>query len=141
MGFCTPDETEELLRAAPELEDMLVRSGIRLFKLFLTVGKEEQARRLAKRGTNPLKRWKLTPLDAAAQERWEAYSQAEQVSFERTSTQTAPWVRVDANDKRVATLNVIRHLLSDLDYPEKDRELLALDPSVVTRVAQREEDG
>ncbi len=137
MGFCTDAEAEEFLRSVPELERMLVRSGLRMFKLYFTVGKEEQARRLGRRRTNPLEHWKTTPLDLEAQARWADYTRAEKEMLERTSTPEAPWAIVDANDLPRARLQAIRFLLGGLDYPRTGRSLLEVDPAVVRPVRPR----
>lgn len=128
MGFCTRAESEEFLRSVPELEDMLVRSGIRLLKYYLSISREEQARRIEKRRANPLKQWKLTPLDLRAGEKWDDYTSAEEEMFRRT----APWTRIVSDCKRVARVELIRDLLSKLDYPGRD--VPCPDPAVVREV-------
>jgi len=134
MGFCTPSETEEFLGAAPEFERLLMRSGIRLFKYYFAISREEQARRIEKRRANPLKQWKLSPLDLQAQSKWEEYTRAETEMFRHTSTMEAPWTRVNSDDKRRARVEVVRHFLAALDYPGKDRTLPQPNPGVVSAV-------
>ena len=131
MGYCTPAQAEEFLATVPEFEHALARSGIRLFKFWFSVTREEQARRIEKRRTDPLRQWKVTPLDLEAQARWDDYTRAEEETFHRTSTPHAPWLRVSADDKRLARLHVIRTLLRDLPYEGKDATLLAVDPAIV----------
>ncbi|MGE0707158.1 MAG: polyphosphate kinase 2 [Planctomycetota bacterium] len=136
LGFARPDEVDAFLRDAPDLEALLVRDGLLLVKLFFAVGREEQARRLLERATDPLRSWKLTTLDQEAQGRWEDYSAAEAEAFRRTHTPHAPWVWVDADDKRRARVEAIRHLLAVLDYPDKDPDLAPPDPRVVRRLTE-----
>ena len=123
MGFCTDEEYWDFLRAAPEFERMLVRSGIRIVKYWMAVSHDEQLRRFNSRLADPAKRWKFSPIDIASQEHWNDYSRAKDLMFEHTSIPESPWWEVDANDKRRARLNTIRHLLSmvpyqPVDYPE-----------------------
>ncbi len=120
MGFCTPQEYMEFMRQAPEFERMLVRSGIKLFKYWFSVTPEEQRRRFAERETDPLKRWKLSPIDKASLGLWDDYTQAKEAMFFYTDTADAPWTIVKSKDKKRARLNCMRHFLSTLDYPDKD---------------------
>jgi polyphosphate kinase 2 len=113
MGFCTPEQVEEFYRSVPEFERMLVRSGIRLLKFWFEVSREEQARRIERRRADPLRQWKLTPLDLQAGERYDAYTRAAEDMFRRTSIPEAPWIRIDANDKRAAQLEAMRRLLAE----------------------------
>jgi len=132
MGFCTPDQLADFLREAPQFEGMLVRDGIRLHKIFLTIGQEMQLTRLHERRHDPFKRWKLTDMDLASMERWDAYSKAIQDWLRFTHTTTAPWTVVHANDQRRARLEAIRHVLSNLDYDGKDEQVaVAPDPRIV----------
>jgi polyphosphate kinase 2 len=131
MGFCTPAETREFFEMVPSFEQMLVRSGIRLFKYYLDIDKGEQRRRLAERRRDPLKQWKLSPVDAKAQKLWKAYSKARDEMFRRTHSVVAPWTIVRADDKHRARLNLIRDLLSRIDYPHRKRRLLAIEPEIV----------
>jgi polyphosphate kinase 2 len=137
MGFCTPTEYLEFMRQAPELERMLVRSGIRLYKYWFSVTREEQRARFLARETDPLKMWKLSPIDKASLDRWDDYTEAKEAMFFYTDTADAPWVIVKSNDKKRARLNCMRHFLSTLDYPNKDAEVIGQpDPLIVGRAAQ-----
>jgi polyphosphate kinase 2 len=137
MGFCTPAEYLEFMRQAPELERMLVRSGIRLYKYWFSVTREEQRARFIARETDPLKRWKLSPIDKASLDRWDAYTEAKEAMFFYTDTADAPWTIIKSNDKKRARLNCMRHFLSTLDYPEKDPSVLEPpDPLIVGHAAQ-----
>ena len=132
MGFCTPTEYLEFMRQAPEFERMLVRSGIRLYKYWFSVTREEQRRRFNERATDPLKRWKLSPIDMASLDKWEDYTEAKEAMFFYTDTADAPWVIVKSNDKKRARLNCMRHFLSSLDYPDKDLSIVTPpDPLIV----------
>lgn len=124
MGFCTPSEYLEFMRETPELEKMLVRSGIRLFKLWFEVGRDEQFRRFQGRRTDPLKHWKLSPIDMASLDKWDAYTEAKNAMFRHTDTPDAPWTIILSDDKKRARLNAIRHLLASLPYPDKTTELM-----------------
>ena len=137
MGFCTPSEYLEFMRQAPELERMLVRSGIRLYKYWFSVTREEQRARFLARETDPLKMWKLSPIDKASLDRWDDYTEAKEAMFFYTDTADAPWVIVKSNDKKRARLNCMRHFLSMLDYPNKDHEAVGSpDPLIVGRAQQ-----
>jgi len=116
MGFCTRDEYWEFLRSCPDFERMLVRSGIVLLKYWLSIDDEEQERRFQERANNPLKRWKLSPIDVQAREKWVAFSKAKDVMMEHTDIAEARWYQIDGNDKRRARLNCIRHILSVLPH-------------------------
>lgn len=137
MGFCSPAEYLEFMREAPELERMLVRSGVRLHKYWFSVTREEQRARFAARETDPLKRWKLSPIDKASLDKWEAYTEAKEAMFFYTDTADAPWVIVKSDDKKRARLNCMKHFLSNIDYPEKDHDVVGEpDPRIVARAAQ-----
>jgi polyphosphate kinase 2 len=131
MGFCTHDEFEAFMDSVSEFEHMLVRSNIHLFKYYLDVSKAEQAERLEDRTRDPLKQWKSSPLDAVAQERWDDYSRARDEMLDRTDTKAAPWTIVRADHKHRARINIMRDMLSRLDYEEKDSSLLHADKDVV----------
>ncbi|WP_199533265.1 polyphosphate kinase 2 [Rhodovulum sp. 12E13] len=132
MGFCEPHEYLEFMRQAPELERMLVRSGIRLYKYWFSVTRREQRARFKARETDPLKRWKLSPIDKASLDKWEDYTEAKEAMFFYTDTADAPWTIVKSNDKKRARLNCMRHFLSSLDYPGKDPEIACPpDPLIV----------
>ena len=137
MGFCTPSEYLEFMRQAPELERMLVRSGIRLHKYWFSVTREEQRARFLARETDPLKRWKLSPIDKASLGKWDEYTEAKEAMFFYTDTADAPWVIVKSNDKKRARLNCMRHFLASIDYPGKDAEVVGHpDPLIVGRASQ-----
>ena len=120
MGFCTPAQTETFLRDAPDFEALLVRDGMRLFKFYLVIGREMQLLRFHERRHDPFKRWKITDIDLAAIDKWDAYTRAQAEIFKRTSTAEVPWIIVRANDQRRARLETIRWVLSKSDYPDKD---------------------
>lgn len=118
MGFCTDDEYEEFFRTVPEFEKMLVRSGITLVKYWFSITDEEQHLRFLGRIHDPLKQWKLSPMDLESRVRWEAYTKAKETMLERTHIPEAPWWVVQAVDKKKARLNCIAHLLAQLPYQE-----------------------
>ncbi|MEP4035730.1 MULTISPECIES: polyphosphate kinase 2 [unclassified Pseudophaeobacter] len=127
MGFCEPDEYLEFMRQTPELERMLVRSNVRLYKYWFSVTQEEQLRRFKSRETDPLKQWKLSPIDKASLDKWDDYTEAKEAMFFYTDTADAPWTVIKSNCKKRARLNCMRHFLSTLDYPGKDHSI-AQDP-------------
>ena len=118
MGFCTEDEVEEFFRSCPEFERMLVRSGIMLVKYWFSITDEEQHLRFLMRIHDPLKQWKLSPMDLESRVRWEDYTKAKEEMLERTHIPEAPWWVVEAVDKKRARLNCIAHLLSQIPYEE-----------------------
>ena len=120
MGFTTPDKHQQFLHDTPDFERLLVNDGIHLFKLWLNVGQEVQIARFHARRHNPLKSWKLSPIDLKALTLWDEYTKARDSMLEATHTAHAPWTIVRSNDKRRARLNAMRHVLSRLDYPGKD---------------------
>ena len=120
MGFCSPNEYLEFMRQAPELERMLVRSGIILFKYWFSVTSEEQLRRFESRETEALKKWKISPIDRQSLKMWDDYTDAKEAMFFYTDTADAPWTIVKSDDKKRARLNAMRHFLSQLPYPAKD---------------------
>jgi polyphosphate kinase 2 len=137
MGFCTPTEYLEFMRQVPELERMLVRSGIRLYKYWFSVTRAEQRARFKARETDPLKMWKLSPIDKASLDKWDDYTEAKEAMFFYTDTADAPWVIVKSDDKKRARLNCMRHFLSTIDYPNKDHAVVGQpDPLIVGRAAQ-----
>jgi polyphosphate kinase 2 len=132
MDFCKPNEYLEFMRQAPDLERMLVRSGIRLFKYWFSVTREEQHRRFEARKADPLKQWKLSPVDQASIDKWDDYTEAKEAMFFNTDTADAPWVIVKSNDKKRARLNCMQHFLSSLPYPDKDLHVVqGPDPLIV----------
>jgi len=128
MGFCTEDELREFLRSCPQFERMLIRSGIILIKYWFSVSDEEQERRFQERMHDPLKRWKLSPMDLESRRRWVEYSKAKDEMFAYTDIKQAPWWVVRADDKRRARLNCIAHLLSMIPYKDLTPEPLELPP-------------
>ncbi len=122
MGFCEESEVAEFFDQAPQFEELLVNSGTHMFKFWLTVGREEQLRRFHARKNDPLKRWKLSPIDYASLGKWHEYTAARREMFERTHTETAPWTIIRSNDKKRARINAIRVVLSRFDYADKDHE-------------------
>ena len=131
MGFCTTEEYEAFMRMVPSFEAMLVQSGVTLFKYYLDISRDEQKQRLKDRRHDPLKQWKLSPIDEAALDHWADYSKARNEMLARTHTPDAPWTIVKADDKQAARLNVIRDLLTRLKYKDKDETLLLVDPAIV----------
>lgn len=131
MGFCSPAEHEEFLTAVPDFEKMLVQSGIRLFKYYLDISKDEQKRRLKDRQTDPLKQWKISPIDEQAIKYWKPYSAARDVMLARTHSAPAPWTLVHADDKQQARIHVIKDILGRLHYGGKDERLTRADPKTV----------
>ena len=137
MGFCEPHEYLLFMRQAPELERMLVASGVHLFKFWFSVSREEQLRRFVSRYSDPLKHWKLSPVDVQSLDRWDAYTEAKNAMFFHTHTKDAPWAIIKSDDKKRARLNCIRYFLHHLDYPNKDvkaigpvDELIVLQPNM-----------
>ncbi|MDO5687022.1 MAG: polyphosphate kinase 2 [Neisseria sp.] len=132
MGFCEPHEYLQFMRQAPELERMLVNAGIHLFKFWFSVSREEQLRRFISRRNDPLKHWKLSPIDIQSLDRWDDYTAAKNSMFFHTHTGDAPWTVIKSDDKKRARLNCIRYFLSNLDYPNKDLKLIKeVDPKIV----------
>jgi len=136
MGFCTPEETEQFLDHVPVVEKLLVEDGVHLFKFWLTVGREMQIKRLFDRRHDPLKRWKLSPIDYQGLPRWDAYTKAAEHMFERTHTKAAPWTIIRSNDKKRARLEAMRTVLAALDYDGKDTKAVGeVDPKIVADAA------
>jgi polyphosphate kinase 2 len=132
MDFCKPNEYLEFMRQAPDLERLLVRSGIRLFKYWFSVTREEQHRRFEARKADPLKQWKLSPVDQASIDKWDDYTEAKEAMFFNTGTADAPWVIVKSDDKKRARLNCMQHFLSSLPYPDKNLHVVqGPDPLIV----------
>jgi len=128
MGFCTEEEHREFLRSCPQFERMLVRSGIILIKYWFSVSDEEQERRFQARIEDPTKRWKMSPMDLESRKRWVEYSKAKDEMFAHTDIKQAPWYVVDADIKRHARLNCIRHLLHQINYQDLTPEPIELPP-------------
>ena len=132
MSFCQPGEYLEFMRQAPELERMLVRSGIRFFKLWFSVSRNEQFRRFQSRKHDPLKQWKLSPIDMASLDKWDSYTEAKEAMFFYTDTADAPWTVVKSDCKKRARLNAMRFVLNSLDYTNKDKKVETTpDPLIV----------
>ena len=132
MGFCTPAQHKSFLRHVPHFEGMLVDSGLILFKFWLDIGREMQLKRFHERRHNPLKIWKLSPMDYAALEKWDAYGAARDEMLAATDSEAAPWTVVLANDKRRARLDIIRHVLAGVDYEGRDRDAIGkVDPRIL----------
>ncbi|HYL02969.1 MAG TPA: polyphosphate kinase 2 [Steroidobacteraceae bacterium] len=136
MSFCTPAEHEAFLDAAPPFERMLVRSGIHLLKYYLDISRREQVRRLRERRRDPLKQWKISPVDRAAQRHWRDYSRARDTMFRRTHHRDAPWVVVRADDKHQARLNVIRDMLARIPSPRAASKAARPDPRVAREFSE-----
>ena len=126
MGFCSDEQYEEFFRTVPEFEKMLVRSGIQLIKYWFSISDEEQHLRFLSRIHDPLKQWKLSPMDMESRRRWEAYTLAKEVMLERTHMPEAPWWVVEGDNKKKARLNCIDHLLSQVNYKEIDHPVVEL---------------
>ncbi|MEM7499664.1 MAG: polyphosphate kinase 2 [Pseudomonadota bacterium] len=132
MGFCSPSDYLEFMRQTPELERMLTRSGIQLYKYWFSVTQDEQKRRFKAREIDPLKQWKLSPIDKASLDKWDDYTEAKEAMFFYTDTADAPWVIIKSNDKKRARLNCMLHFLNSIDYPGKDHDIVeAPDPLIV----------
>jgi len=132
MGFCSAAEYLEFMRQCPDFERMIVRSGVRLFKYWFSVTQEEQRRRFESRSKEPLKQWKLSPIDKASLNKWDDYTEAKEAMFFYTDTADAPWTIVKSNDKKRARLNCLQHFLANLDYPNKDHHVVhGPDPLIV----------
>ena len=136
MGFCNGAEVKEFLRAVPELERMLIRSGVLVLKFYYSVSKKEQARRFAKRTNDPLRQWKLSPVDQESQDKWDEYTKAKEDMFFFTSTADSPWTIIKSDDKKRARINAIRYLLSQVEYPERRDKLLHIDHRIVRSVQE-----
>ncbi len=131
MGFCSEKQYDQFMTTVNDFESVLVRSGIRLFKYYLDISKDEQAQRLLDREKDPLTQWKISPIDQQAQKKWVAYSEARDEMLRRTHHCDAPWAVVRSDNKKHARLNLIRDLLGQLHYPDKNQDALAVDSSIV----------
>lgn len=132
MGFCTPEEHRTFLQDVPDFERMLVNQGIHIFKFWLNIGQVTQLKRFFERRHNPLKIWKLSPIDYKAMHKWDEFTKARDQMFDASHQPAAPWSVVRANDKRRARLNIIRHVLHSLDYPGKKADVvLKPDPLIL----------
>ena len=133
MGFCTPPEYNQFVHQAPEFERMVTASGVSLIKFWFSVGQKEQLRRFNARKHDPLKQWKLSPMDLASLTRWDEYTKAKEDMFFYTNTNEAPWTVIKSNDKKRARLEAMRFLLGQFDYDGKDKDALGVvDPLIVS---------
>ncbi len=134
-GFCTKEQYERFLQQVPEFEHMLYEDGITIVKFWFSISKDEQRRRFKSRKVNPLKQWKLSPIDGKAQDLWDTYTHYKQEMFSRTHTSFSPWITVVADDKKVARLEAIRYVLNLLPYDGKGSAAVNLrpDPNIVSR--------
>jgi polyphosphate kinase 2 len=132
MGFCTERQHHKFLKDAPEFEDMIVDEGIQIFKFYFSVSKDEQARRFKARETDPLKQYKLSPVDKESQKLWNEYSLAKFMMLSATHTEVAPWTIVKSDDKKKARVNCIKHILNYVDYPNKIKaENIVVDKDII----------
>jgi polyphosphate kinase 2 len=137
MGFCTDEEYAQFYRQVTDFEKMLVDSGIHLVKFWFSVSRAEQLRRLIARTVDPLKQWKISPMDVASLGVWDKYTEAKEEMFERTDTDVSPWLNVRSDDKKRARINAIRYVLDQFDYDQKSlSNIPALDPLIVGRAKQ-----
>lgn len=138
MGFCTQEQYKEFITQVANLEHMIIASGTMIFKYFLDVGKEEQKRRILRRKTDPLRMWKLSPIDDKSLGLWNEYTEAFEKMFARTHTHFCPWIIVNTNDKKRARINIMRDLLSKIDYEDKDQTRVCLlpDPHIVWQYSE-----
>lgn len=134
MGFCTDEEHRIFLRQAPILEEMMIESGIHVTKFWFSVTRQEQRTRFAIRQLDPVRRWKLSPMDLESLGRWDDYTRAKEEMFAATDTDAAPWIYIKSNDKKRARLNAMRYFLSQYDYEGKDVDVVGQpDPRLVRR--------
>ena len=132
MGFCTERQHHKFLRDVPEFEDMIIDEDIKIFKFYFSVSKDEQKRRFKARETDPLKQYKLSPVDKESQRLWNEYSLAKFMMLSATHTETAPWTIVKSDDKRKARINAIKHILNFVDYPDKiDAKEIEVDRNII----------
>lgn len=132
MGFCTQEEHKEFLREVPKFETMMANSGILFFKFYFSVGKDEQAKRFRERKTDPLKQFKLSPVDEKSQEMWDQYTIAKYSMLLASNNPRCPWTIILSDDKKKARLNTIKHLLQNVDYPDKiKKKHLETDPEIL----------
>ncbi len=134
MDFCTADEYEDFMTQVPQFERLIVDAGIHLTKFWFSVTRREQRTRFAIRQIDPVRRWKLSPMDLESLDRWDAYGAAKEAMFARTDSDHAPWTTVRSNDKKRGRLNAMRHFLSQFDYEDKDASVVGRpDPLIVQR--------
>lgn len=135
MGFCTEAQYSEFLKQAPAFEKMLVNDGMEVVKFWFSVSRSEQLTRFTIRQVDPVRQWKLSPMDLASLDKWEAYTAAKEAMFRKTDTRHAPWTVVKSNDKKRARLEAMRHVLARFDYPEKDDELVGVPDRLIVGAA------
>ena len=135
MGFCTQAEYEEFMSSVLDFENMLIRSGIKLLKYYLDISKPEQAKRLDERKKDPLAQWKISALDKHALKKWDEYTLARDKMLAHTNSLMSPWTVVHADDKPQTRINVIKNMLSQLDYAGKDERLILSDPQIIAPFA------
>ncbi len=134
MGFCTSDQHTEFLREVPMLENMIMGSNISLTKLWFSVTQKEQRTRFAIRQVDPVRQWKLSPMDLASLDKWDDYTRAKEETFRYTDTNESPWITIKSNDKKRARINAMRYVLSKFEYTGKDHEVVGVpDPNIVKR--------
>ena len=131
MGFCNNNEYEEFMSTVPNFENMIIRSGVKLFKYYLDITKGEQKKRLRKRKTDPLKQWKISPIDNQAIKQWKEYSKARNEMLARSHNPNSPWTLVRANNKHLTRINIIKDILNRLEYADKDKKLVHPDQQIV----------
>ena len=140
MGFCTQEEYEEYMREAPDFERMLIHSGLHLTKFWFSVTRGEQRTRFIIRRVDPVRQWKLSPMDIEALDKWDGYTEAKEAMFHYTDTSDAPWIVVKSNDKKRARLQAIRHVLSKFGYDGKDEEVIGKpDPNIIGPASEMSE--
>jgi len=131
MGYCSDTEYEEFMAAVVPFEQMLVKAGIQLFKYYLDISQKEQERRLKSRRVDPLKQWKISPIDESAQKHWKDYSTARNEMLLGSHNNITPWYIVRADDKKQARLNIIGHLMAHVECPDKDKHATKYDPKII----------
>jgi polyphosphate kinase len=131
MGFCTPEQYLEFMREVPDLERMLVRSGLHLTKFWFSVSRGEQQTRFIIRQVDPVRRWKLSPMDLESLGKWDDYTEAKEAMFHYTDSPEAPWTVVKSNDKKRARLEAMRHVLTQFDYPDKDTDVVGTPDNLI----------
>jgi len=139
MGFCSSEQYDRFINEVTKIEKILVEDGIKIIKFWFSIDNKEQKKRLENRKTNPLQQWKLSTVDAVAQQKWKDYTMYKQKMFEKTSTAYCPWVIIQGNNKDIARLEAIRYVVNQLDFPSKGETSVNLenDPAVVTILRSR----
>lgn len=141
MNFCDQKQYDVFMQQVPEFEHMLYEDGIEIIKFWFSISKEEQEQRFTSRRVNPLKQWKISPVDEKAQERWDLYSHYKLEMFSKTHTSYSPWIIIKANNKKKARLGAIRHVLSSIEYKDKGSSGVSLhpDPDICRRYHRKAE--